>query len=40
MSFVVTVIYYGAGLAFYMTYENFHLTETIYFLTSTVTTVG
>mmetsp|Transcript_47509 Transcript_47509/g.107698 ORF Transcript_47509/g.107698 Transcript_47509/m.107698 type:complete len:111 (-) Transcript_47509:149-481(-) len=38
---VCTVVaYFGLGLAFYMGYSSWRLTETVYFLTATMTTVG
>jgi hypothetical protein len=35
-----TLIYFALGLAFYMPYEGFNFTKTMYFLVQTVTTVG
>ena len=40
LSLLLTVIYFGAGFAFYVPYEGFHFTDTVYFLTQTITTVG
>jgi len=34
------VLYFAAGLAFFMPYENWNFTEATYFLMQTVTTVG
>lgn len=39
-SLLAVLIYFGAGLAFYMTYEGYNFTTTMFFLVQTVTTVG
>ena len=38
IALVLICVYFGAGLAFYMTTEHIHFTACIFFLTQTITT--
>ena len=37
---LAVIIYMGSGIAFFMVTEDFHFTETVFFLIQTFTTVG